>query len=112
MSIATVLPLAAALAAAPVLVPDAPSPTATKKAPRRADRARASIPVEGMSCAKCAANITAALEPMDGVDRAAVDLERGRVDVVFAPKKVSIDDILATIRKLGYRPGTPKVEKG
>lgn len=80
-------------------------------APTRTKLRRAEIPVDGMTCAKCAANVQDALEHLEGVRRVHIDLGDGRVSVTFDPDMVTIDRIVATIRQVGYAPGTPRIVK-
>lgn len=70
------------------------------------------IPVEGMTCASCVASIKSAVEKIEGVTSAEVDLAERRARVTYRPGKTSPEEISASIRKLGYEPGTPTTESG
>lgn len=65
------------------------------------------IPVEGMSCAACAARVKKALIPLAGVSDVEVSLVERRVRVCFDPARLASDRLVAAINGLGYRAGTP-----
>lgn len=65
--------------------------------------AQVSIPVEGMSCAACAARVERALKNTPGVTGAAVNLVTGKAGVEYDPGKVSVEQLVKTIRELGYQ---------
>lgn len=87
----------------------AASPVASMAASPSAGAAlvRVKIPVEGMNCAKCAANIAGALKRIDGVQDAAVSYEEKLVVVTYDENKVTTDRLVAEIDKLGFKAGTP-----
>ncbi len=61
------------------------------------------LPITGMTCANCAANIERTLnKKVDGVMQASVNFASERASVDFFPDKVSIDQIIAAIEKAGY----------
>jgi Cu+-exporting ATPase len=60
------------------------------------------LPVEGMSCASCAANIQRGLGQMEGVSRSSVNFATSRATVLFEPRLVSADKIIQNIRDSGY----------
>ncbi len=61
------------------------------------------MPVTGMTCASCAANIERALnKKTPGVVNAAVNFASERVAVEYVPGLLNIDDIVAAIEKAGY----------
>ena len=68
------------------------------------------IPVEGMTCASCAANVKRALKAIDGVFEAKIDLKQRSATVRFDEGRVSPGRFAETINKLGYKAGTPRVE--
>ena len=61
------------------------------------------LAIDGMSCGACASKIARALQKVEGVHSAAVDLEAKRAKVRYLPKKVGLAEIVATIEKLGFR---------
>ena len=64
---------------------------------------RVEIPVTGMSCANCAANIERALKrKVAGVVDASVNFASEHATVEYIPTLTGLDDIVAAIRKAGY----------
>jgi len=63
---------------------------------------RIDLPVTGMTCAGCAAGVEKALSGLDGVERANVNFAAGRATVLFAPRLVSVRDLVKTVRDAGY----------
>jgi P-type Cu+ transporter len=65
--------------------------------------ARLEMPVTGMTCANCAANIERALNKKTaGVVKAGVNFATERVSVEYIPGVINVDDIVAAIEKAGY----------
>ena len=61
------------------------------------------MPVTGMTCANCAANIERALNKKTaGVVNAAVNFASERVSVEYIPGALNLDEIVAAIEKAGY----------
>jgi Cu+-exporting ATPase len=61
------------------------------------------LPVTGMTCANCAANIERALNnKVKGVTQASVNFASERAAIDFIPDTVTIDEIVAAIEKAGY----------
>ncbi len=61
------------------------------------------MPVTGMTCANCAANIERTLNKKTaGVVAAAVNFASERVSVEYVPGVLNVDDIVAAIEKAGY----------
>jgi P-type Cu+ transporter len=71
---------------------------------------RIDIPVTGMNCAGCAANVEKALKNVSGVDSAAVNFATARATVLYSARLVSRNDLEAAIIDAGY--GVLKVEAG
>ncbi len=69
---------------------------------------RLDLPVSGMSCAACAARIEAALSKTRGVKEASINFAAERAHLLFDPAIASADDLIDTIKKLGYGAGTSK----
>lgn len=65
------------------------------------------IPIEGMSCAACAARITGTLRGMAGVANATVSLEHRSARVEYQAGRVTPAALVAAINALGYRAGAP-----
>ncbi len=60
------------------------------------------IPVAGMACQGCAANITKKVSALPGVRSVRADHKKARVVIVYNPSKVSEKRVRATITQLGY----------
>ncbi len=63
------------------------------------------IPVEGMSCAACAARVKTALTSIGGVADVEVSLGERNARVRFDPSRLSPDQFVAAIKGLGYQAG-------
>ena len=57
--------------------------------------------VKGMTCNHCKHAVEGALQGLEGVNKATVNLEKGEVSVEFTAL-VSIEDIRAAIDEAGY----------
>ncbi len=68
------------------------------------------MPVEGMSCVVCAASVKKALQSIDGVQEAEINLERREARVRYVEGKVSPKQLVAAVNHLGYKAGTPVPE--
>jgi Cu+-exporting ATPase len=60
------------------------------------------LPIEGMTCASCAARIERGLNGLDGVD-ATVNYVTERASIDFDPATVAPDELVSTVERLGYR---------
>ena len=73
--------------------------------------------VKGMSCAACSAAVERAVKQLDGIERADVSLMAGILDCEFQNDKISENDIIQAINKIGYRASkfeksqTPTIEQ-
>lgn len=76
-------------------------------APNELGTAMVVIPVEGMSCAACAARVRNALTSIDGVSHAEISLAERSARVRFDPTRVRADLLVTAIEDLGYRAGAP-----
>jgi Cu+-exporting ATPase len=61
-----------------------------------------SLPVTGMTCAACAANIERALKQLPGVEAAGVNYATNRATVTFDPAVLSLPVIVEAVRDVGY----------
>ena len=61
------------------------------------------LPVEGMTCASCAARVERGLADLPGVSHASVNYASGRATVAFDPERVGRPDLAGRIIDLGYR---------
>lgn len=65
--------------------------------------AKLELPITGMTCANCAANIERTLnKKVDGVMHAAVNFASERATISYLPDAVSIKEIVTAIEKVGY----------
>lgn len=65
------------------------------------------IPVDGMSCNRCATRVRSTLTAIAGVGDADVNLEQKRVVVRFDPHRTSADALASAINDAGFKAGTP-----
>lgn len=65
------------------------------------------IPVEGMSCAACAARVKKTLASIGGVSEVEVSLAERKARVRFDPSRLSPAQLVAAIKGLGYQAGAP-----
>ncbi len=63
---------------------------------------KAVLQLETLTCPTCKKKIEGALDKMDGVEKAKVLFNASKAKVDFDETKVSLDDLRATIEKLGY----------
>jgi P-type Cu+ transporter len=68
----------------------------------RPQASRIDLPVEGMTCAACAARIEKTLNRLPGVS-AAVNFATEKAAVQFDPGRNSVPDLVAAVEKAGYR---------
>lgn len=88
-----------AAAAAPVPTPVA----AAEAAPALAVEAKTvTLKVEGMTCGGCAIAARKVLERLDGVRKAEVDYDKGRAVVTYDAEKVTVAQMIAAVKTLGY----------
>jgi P-type Cu+ transporter len=71
---------------------------------------RIDLPVRGMSCAGCAANIQKNLGALEGVDKANVNFATSMATVIFDPDVVKPVEFASRIREIGYDVGTVTTE--
>ena len=60
------------------------------------------IKVEGMTCNHCKSSVEGALNQLDGVNNAAVNLEENNVQVAYEAGKVNFDQMKEAIEDQGY----------
>ena len=60
------------------------------------------IPVIGMACASCSANVERKLNSLDGVQQASVSLPGRSALVEYDPAKISLEDMKRAINGIGY----------
>src|SRR4051794_1528068 len=64
--------------------------------------ARIDLPVLGMTCAACVRHVEKALQSVDGVGEASVNLALERATVVIDPSRTSPAALVEAIREAGY----------
>ena len=84
-----------------------PATTPVSDAPTEA----AVIPVEGMSCSACVANLKRALKATPGVREAHVSQEKKEAEVRFDGRQMSPDKLAKVVDEAGYKAGTPRPMK-
>ena len=60
------------------------------------------LKIQGMHCTNCAMAIDMDLEDLAGVKEAKTNYARSLTQVEYDPTKVTLNQILATIRETGY----------
>ena len=68
------------------------------------------LPITGMTCANCAANIERGVKKLDGVAEVNVNFASEKAAVAFDPQKLGVEDLVKKIEKTGYGIGTAKIE--
>lgn len=63
----------------------------------------ATLKIEGMHCAGCAATIQALLQSNPGVRKAAAEFDAREARVLYDPSVISEDQLAAVIEKAGFR---------
>jgi Cu+-exporting ATPase len=76
--------------------------TAAEAARAEGRRERYDLPVTGMTCAGCVANVERALSRTPGVETALVNLATEKATVVLDPGRVSLDRLAESVRRAGY----------
>ncbi|MFZ2055699.1 MAG: heavy metal translocating P-type ATPase [Candidatus Aminicenantales bacterium] len=71
---------------------------------------RLDLPVRGMSCAGCAANIQKNLGRLKGVAKANVNFANSMATIIFDPAVVKPDAFISSIKEIGYDVGTVTAE--
>lgn len=61
------------------------------------------LPITGMSCANCAANITRTVSKLDGVTNANANFAAETAMVSFDPDKIGSNDIIHKIQDIGFK---------
>ena len=72
-------------------------------------RTRIILPIEGMSCASCAATVQEALAGAGGVVNAAVNYATAKAAVDYDDAQTNVTELLKTVREAGYNCGQASV---
>src|SRR6266704_3214041 len=75
-------------------------------------KARIVLPIEGMSCASCAATVQEALQGVSGVTQAAVNYATARAAVDYDDAQTNVAQLVQTVRAAGYNCGKATVTFG
>jgi Cu+-exporting ATPase len=67
---------------------------------------RLDLPIEGMTCASCAARVERSLNELDGVE-ASVNVATETATVAFDPARVAPAQLVEAVERTGYRPRPP-----
>ena len=70
-----------------------------------------SFAVTGMTCASCVRRIEKALNKIDGIQQASVNLATEKARVVYDPEAVTFDTLRAAVEKAGYGVSGPNLEE-
>ncbi len=65
-------------------------------------RKRLNVPVTGMTCANCAANIERSVRKLGGIDQASVNFASEELAVDIDDSEVGVGDIVGQVKKAGY----------
>ncbi|HEX5679379.1 MAG TPA: heavy metal translocating P-type ATPase [Desulfobacterales bacterium] len=68
------------------------------------------IPIQGMTCATCAATVERVVKKLTGVDDVRVNFASEQATVTFDPKAVALPQIVHQIQEAGYSVPTARVE--
>jgi len=68
------------------------------------------IPIQGMTCATCAATVERVVKKLTGVDDVRVNFASEQATVTFDPKAVALEQIVHQIQEAGYSVPTARVE--
>ena len=63
---------------------------------------KATLQVEGMTCAACSSRIEKVLNKIDGVDKATVNLMARKANIEYDPEKTNIKEFITTIERAGF----------
>ncbi|MGH7671690.1 MAG: heavy metal translocating P-type ATPase [Gemmatimonadales bacterium] len=75
-------------------------------------KARILLPIEGMSCASCAATVQEALVGVGGVTAAAVNFATAKAAVEYDDAQTNVGQLIKTVRAAGYNCGKATVTFG
>jgi P-type Cu+ transporter len=88
----------------------APAERPTTGTPGDGTVSKITIPVEGMTCAACQANVQRALNASPGIKQAAVNLMMHEAAVVYDPAVTSPEQIVEAVNQTGYAASLPAAE--
>ena len=65
------------------------------------------LEIEGMTCASCVARVEKALNGLDGVDGASVNLATERATVAFDRSQLGVDQLIGAVESIGFHATLP-----
>jgi len=68
------------------------------------------LPITGMTCVNCAANIKRGVTKLEGVSQAEVNFATEKAAIAFDPQKLGLEEVVANINKSGFGVPTAKSE--
>jgi Cu+-exporting ATPase len=68
------------------------------------------LPISGMSCANCAANIERSVKKLQGIEEATVNFAAENAQVRFDPSQVNVQTLVKQVQKAGYNVPAQQVE--
>ena len=69
------------------------------------------IPIEGMACLACTAKVKSTLKAINGVTEVEVNLAGRDARVEYVEGKLSPEELVSAINRLGYRAGSPRAQE-
>ena len=71
---------------------------------------KTNLPITGMTCANCAANIERSLKKLPGLSEASVNFASEQASVSFDPKQLKLQEVIDKIQTAGYGVAAARVE--
>src|ERR1041385_5952773 len=75
-------------------------------------KARIVLPIEGMTCASCAATVQEALAGASGVASAGVNFATNKAAIEYDSAQTNVAQLIRTVREAGYNCGKASVTFG
>lgn len=69
------------------------------------------LAIEGMTCATCALTVEKALNKLDGIQNASVNLATEKATIQYDPAHLSLSEIETAVEKAGYKAVLPKAQE-
>ena len=85
------------------LVAPAYAASVSPNAASATDTQTVTLKVEGMTCGGCVLGVRKVLGKLAGVSQADVSYEKQRAVVTYDPQKVTVEQMIAAIKTLGYK---------
>ena len=60
------------------------------------------LPITGMTCANCAANIERSLKKMEGIEEVAVNFASEKANVRYDSNQATVNDLIDNVQRAGY----------